>query len=300
MVYCPPPIIWSQALKKGEGMSFNQRSLVVLAVGCIFATQAARAQNIAGSVSGLVQDPQGAVVPGAKVTLVNEEQGTASARTVFTGPEGAFAFSPVLAGKYTLNVEAMGFKKYSQSGITLDVSQRLGLPPIGLEVGLTGESVTVEANAVQLETLNAERAGVVNGNQVVDIAINGRNYTSLLKTVPGIAADSGTGDVNVNGGRTMQNNFTLDGQNVTDIGVNQQFAYRISMDAIAEFKVSTNAQTAEFGRNDGAQIQVITKSGTRDFHGDGYWFKRGEFMNANTFINNFNGIQRQIYRYMDA
>jgi hypothetical protein len=113
---------------------------------------------------------------------------------------------------------------------------------------------------------------VVTGAQVVDIAINGRNYTSLLKTVPGIAADSGAGDVNVNGGRTAQNNFTLDGQNVTDIGVNQQFAYRISMDAIQEFKVSTNAQTAEFGRNDGAQIQVVTKSGSKDFHGDGYWY----------------------------
>ena len=98
----------------------------------------------------------------------------------------------------------------------------------------------------------------------------------------------------------MQNNFTLDGQNVTDIGVNQQFAYRISMDAIAEFKVSTNAQTAEFGRNDGAQVQVITKSGTTNFHGDGYWFKRGEFMNANTFTNNVSGIPRQIYRYLDA
>src|SRR3974390_252310 len=194
----------------------------------------------------------------------------------------------------------MGFKKYSESGITLDVSDRLGLPPIALEVGLTGESVTVEANAVQLQTLNAERSGVVTSAQVVDIAINGRNYTSLLKTIPGVAADSGTGDVNVNAGRTMQNNFTLDGQNVTDIGVNQQFAYRISMDAIAEFKVSTNSQTAEFGRNDGAQVQVITKSGTKDFHGNGYWFKRGEFMNANTFVNNYFGTPVPIYRYMDA
>src|SRR5262249_49850745 len=157
--------------------------------------------------------------------------------------------------------------------ITLDVNDRLGLPPIALQVGATGESVTVEASAIQLQTLTAEHSGVINGKQVVDLAINGRNYTSLMKTVPGISADSGTGDMSVNGGRTAQNNFTLDGQNVTDIGVNQQFAYRISMDAIAEFKISTNAQTAEFGRNDGAQVQVVTKSGTRDFHGDGYWFK---------------------------
>ena len=239
-------------------------------------------------------------MPSAKVTLTNENQGAGSARTVNTTGDGTFVFTPVLAGKYTVTVEMTGFKKYSQSGITLDVNDKLGLPTIALQVGATGESVTVEAAAVQLQTLSAERAGVVTGSQVVDIAINGRNYTSLLKTVPGIAADAGTGDVSSNGGRTAQNNFTLDGQNVTDIGVNQQFAYRISMDAIQEFKVSTNAQTAEFGRNDGAQVQVVTKSGTRDFHGDGYWFKRGEFMNANSFTNNLSGIQRPIYRFMDA
>ncbi len=269
-------------------------------VAALIALSLPIAAQTAGSISGAVQDSQGAVIPNAKVTLVNEAQGAGSARSVQTNAEGAFVFSPVLAGTYSLTVEMTSFKKYTQAGIILDVSQRLGLPPISLEIGTTGESVTVEANAVQLETQTAERSGVVTGSQVVDIAINGRNYTSLLKTVPGIAADSGTGDVNVNGGRTAQNNFTLDGQNVTDIGVNQQFAYRISMDDIAEFKVSTNGQTAEFGRNDGAQVQVITKSGTKDFHGDGYWFKRGEFMNANTFLNNISGIQRQIYRYMDA
>ncbi len=280
-------------------MSLQTRSTSLIAA-LLLSAAFLNAQNNAGSISGVVQDAQGAVVPNAKVTLINEEQGAGSARTSNTGGEGTFVFAPLLAGKYTVSVEMTGFKKYIQSGITLDVSDRLGLPPIDLQVGSIGESVTVEAAAVQLQTLNAERSGVVTGKQVVDIAINGRNYTSLLKTVPGIAADSGTGDVSANGGRTAQNNFTLDGQNVTDIGVNQQFAYRISMDAISEFKVSTNAQTAEFGRNDGAQIQVVTKAGTQAFHGDGYWFKRGEFMNANSFTNNLSGIQRPIYRYMDA
>jgi len=274
--------------------------LVLALAGLIIAGVPLRAQANAGSISGVVQDAQGAVVPSAKVTLTNDEQGAASARVVTSSSEGTFVFSPVLPGKYTVTVEMTGFKRYVQPAITLDVSDRLGLPPIALQVGATGESVTVEAAAVQLQTLSAERSGVVTGAQVVDIAMNGRNYTSLLKTVPGVAADSGTGDVSVNGGRTAQNNFTLDGQNVTDIGVNQQFAYRISIDAISEFKVSTNAQTAEFGRNDGAQVQVVTKSGTRDFHGDGYWFKRGEFMNANTFTNNISGIQLPLYRYLDA
>ncbi|HTA43261.1 MAG TPA: carboxypeptidase regulatory-like domain-containing protein [Bryobacteraceae bacterium] len=258
------------------------------------------AQANAGSITGTIQDQQGGVIPNAKVTLTNEQQGAASARDITTNAEGTFVFTPVLAGSYSLSVDVQGFKKYTQNDIVLDVSQKLGLPPISLQIGATGESVSVEANAVQLETQTAERSGVVTGSQVVDIAINGRNYTSLLKVVPGIPADAGTGDVSVNGGRTAQNNFTLDGQNVTDVGVNQQFAYRISMDAIAEFKVSTNSMTAEYGRNDGAQVQVITKSGAKSFHGDGYWFKRGEFMNANTFTNNFGGIQKAIYRYMDA
>jgi len=284
------------------------RLFLLVLIGLLGVAAAGWAQNIAGSISGVVQDPQGAVIPNAKVTLTNDAQGAASTRQVNTNPEGAFVFTPVLAGTYTVTVEVMGFKKYTQSTITVNVSDRLGLPPISLEVGATGETVNVEANAIQLETVNAERSGVVTGRQMVDIAINGRNYTSLLKTIPGIAADSGTGDVNANGGRTAQNNFTLDGQNVTDIGVNQQFAYRISMDAIAEFKVSTNAQTAEFGRNDGAQVQVVTKSGTKDFHGNGYWFKRGEFMNANTFTNNAQPVLSNgtlaapfpLYRYMDA
>src|SRR6516225_29184 len=166
-------------------MGFSVKKLVIISVALLVCAASVYAQNIAGAISGVIQDAQGSVVPAAKVSLTNEAQGAASTRVVATSPEGTFVFSPVLAGKYTVSVEMMGFKKYVQSGITLDVSDRLGLPPIALEVGLTGESVTVEANAVQLETLNAERAGVVNGNQVVDIAINGRNYTSLLKTVPG-------------------------------------------------------------------------------------------------------------------
>jgi len=279
---------------------FSNRSVLLAMTGCLVAASLLHGQNVAGAISGVVQDAQGAVVPAARVTLINDAQGEASARSLVTTAEGTFVFAPVLPGKYTVTVEMTGFKKYVQSGINLDASERLGLPAIGLEVGAPEESVTVEGKAVELETLNAERAGVVTGTQAVDIAINGRNYTSLLRTIPGVAADSGTGDVNVNGGRTMQNNFTVDGQNVTDIGVNQQFAYRISMDAIEEFKVSTNSQTAEFGQNDGAQIQVVTKSGTKQFHGDGYWFKRGDFMNANTFTNNVSGIPRQIYRYMDA
>src|SRR5206468_10575205 len=180
----------------------------------------------------------------------------------------------------------------------------MGLPAIVLEVGSQAESVTVEAAAVTLETVSAERSGIVTGRQMVDIALNGRNFASLLKLVPGVPADtapSGLGvNAYINGQRANQNNFTVDGQTVTDSGVNQQFAYRISMDAIAEFKVSTTSQSAEFGRNSGAQVQVASKSGTSEFHGGGYWFKRHEGWNANSFTNNRQGTPRQIYRFLTA
>ncbi|HLH30333.1 MAG TPA: Plug domain-containing protein, partial [Terriglobia bacterium] len=161
-----------------------------------------------------------------------------------------------------------------------------------------GESVTVEAETVQLETVSAERSGVVTGRQILDIALNGRDFTRLLKTVPGAPADAVSGSTTFNGQRANQNNFTVDGQTVTDSGVNQQFAYRISMDAIAEFKVSTTSQSAEFGRNSGAQVQVASKSGTSEFHGGGYWFKRHEGWNANSFINNRSNTPRQVYRFL--
>jgi hypothetical protein len=162
------------------------------------------AQNTAGSISSTVQDSQGAVIPNAKVTLVNEAQGAASARVLSTSPEGPFVFSPVLPGNYAVTVEVAGFKKYTQSHFVVDMNEKLGVSAISLEIGTAGESINVEANAVQLETLTAERSGVVTGSQVVDISINGRNYTSLLKTVAGIPADAGTGDVSANGGRTAQ------------------------------------------------------------------------------------------------
>ena len=191
---------------------------------------AAHAQNTAGSITGSIQDPQGAVIPNARVTLTNNAQGAASAREVTSNGEGVYLFTPLLPGTYTLTVEVTGFKKYTQSNLTVNVNDRLGLAAIALEVGSTGESITVEASAVQLETVTSERSGVVTGRQMVDIALNGRNFTGLLKTVPGSSAD---GIASFNGQRVNQNNYTVDGQTITDIGTNAQNAYRVNVDAIA-------------------------------------------------------------------
>src|SRR5215813_6964801 len=255
------------------------------------------AQNTSGSITGVVQDASGAVIPGAQVTLINQEQGVTFQQTI-TNEAGIYLLSPLPAATYTVTVELPGFKKYIKKDIKLFVNDKLGLPAIVLEVGSQADAITVEAGAVQLETVSAERSGVLTGRQMMDIALAGRNFTGLLASVPGAPADSSGGTASFNGQRNSQNNFTVDGQTVIDIGVNQQFAYRINTDAIAEFKVSTNSQGAEFGRNSGAQIQVVTKSGTPEFHGGGYWFKRHEGLNANTLTNNRQGIPRQLYRFM--
>jgi hypothetical protein len=257
------------------------------------------AQNTSGSITGNVQDASGAVIPGAQVTLVNQEQGV-TARETITNEAGIYLFSALPAATYTVTVELPGFKTYKKTDIKLFVNDRMGLPPIVLEVGSQAESVTVEAQTVQLETVSAERSGIITGRQILDIAMNGRDVTRLLKTIPGAPADTNAGTATFNGQRGNQNNFTVDGQTVTDSGVNQMFAYRISVEAIAEIKASTTGQTAEFGRNSGAQIQLATKSGTSDFHGGGYYYKRHEGWNANTFTNNRQGIPRQLYRKMQT
>ena len=173
-------------------------------------------QNTSGSITGVVQDASGAVIPGAQASLIDQVvQGVAPRQTI-TNEAGIFLFSALAAGTYTVTVELPGFKTYKKTDIKLFVNDRMGLPPIVLEVGSQSESVTVEAQTVQLETVSAERSGVVTGRQILDIALNGRDFTRLLKTVPGAPADAVSGSTTFNGQRANQNNFTVDGQTVTD------------------------------------------------------------------------------------
>lgn len=265
--------------------------LLVLA-GLVLAAMPVAAQLSSGMITGVVHDSQGAVVPGATVTLINQAQG-ATFRQLETGPEGSFVITPVPPGTYTLTVEKAGFKKYTRSDLVLNAADRLGLPPIVLEIGSVGESITVEASAVTLQTVSAERSGVITGNQVLNLASFGRNYSDLLKTVPGFNADT----QNANGLRSDQNATAVDGVLVFDTGCNCTGTWRVNIDTIAEFKVLTNGQQAEYGRAAGANITVVTKGGTREFHGGGYTFIRNEWMNANTFQNNYNGLPRPRARY---
>ncbi len=253
------------------------------------------AQQISGTITGVVKDSQQAVITGAKVVLINQAQGTS--REVETRVDGGFVFTPVQPGTYTVTVEAAGFKKFEQKDVNLSANDKIGLGDIVLSVGALTETVTVEAAAAVVQTQSAERSGVLTTRQVMDLAMTGRNFLDLAKTIPGVVYTGGLGGIQANGNRGNQNNLTLDGVTNVDTGSNGGMLATTNIDMIAEFKVITNSQPAEFGRSSGAQINVVTKSGTQDFHGTGYLFHRHEGLNANSWRNNIENKPRQFYRY---
>ena len=267
----------------------------LFAAGMLLCTAPLFAQNTAGSINGSVQDSQGAVIAGAKVAALNQEE-NAVITTVNTNREGVFVFNPLKVGTYTITVEAQGFKTFSQKNIVLNVNDALGLPPINMQVGGVNESVTVEANAVALETVTATRSSVVDNTQLTELPISTRTNvaTAYLREIPGNPPDS-TG--NFNGQRSGEVLNQLDGVTMMDAGNNgANFSY--SIEAIGEVKVSTNAFTAEFGRSGGYQVASVLKSGTTNLHGSGFWFHKNEGLNANSFTNNMQNIQKPLNRDM--
>lgn len=262
--------------------------LLLLAAACAYG------QQVSGTIAGVVRDSQQAVVAGAKVTLVNATQGFT--REGATNSEGYYLFTSLPPAAYTLTVEQAGFKKFEQRDIRIFASDRIDIN-VGLDVGQVTETVTVEAQALMVQTTGAERSGVITGQQVVDLALISRSFLDLVRVMPGVIYTGGLGGIMANGNRGNQNNLTVDGVTNVDTGSNGGELATLNIDQMAEFKVLTNSQPAEFGRSSGAQIQVVTKSGTRDFHGGGYLFHRHEGLNANSWRNNIDNRARNLYRY---
>jgi hypothetical protein len=281
--------------------------LVVLAL--VFSVAA---QEITGTILGTVKDPSGAVIPNATVTVLNTDKNVVI-RTVTSNTEGEYNAPLLPIGHYTLTVSAPGFKKTLQKDITLNVSDRLTFP-IVLQVGGAETEVTVEANALQVEQQSATASGLINGTQVRELSLNNRNYEQLVSLQPGVSygggdqlyvgvmnpnGDSNSVDFAINGARENSNNWTIDGADNVDRGSNSTLLNYPSVDSIAEFKVLRGMYNAEFGRSMGGQINVVTKSGESKFHGSLYEFFRNDVLNANTFFNNRDGIERQPLRYND-
>jgi hypothetical protein len=260
-------------------------------------------QTITGSIIGSISDPSGLPVAGAEVSLTQANTGVL--RKSKSGPDGAFVFNAVEPGAYNLSVVMSGFKKTDRTSINLTASERLSLGTIALEVGSVNESITVEAQGTAVQTASSERSGVLTGSQVDNLMIKGRNVISLLQLLPGVV-DTNDPDapnrnfgigLSVNGNRRNSNAVLLDGMTTTDSGVGWISALNVSMDAVAEVKVLLNNYQAEYGRMRGANVMMVSKSGSRDFHGSFNYFKRHEQFNANNFFNNRLRLAKPRYRY---
>ena len=264
---------------------------------------AAHAQSATASITGQVTDPSGAVVPGAKVTLLNPATG--ESRFTTSNQEGYYSFPVLLPATYRLTVEAPGFTQFIQENIHLDVGLALKVNA-ALSVGSATQSVVVTGAPPPLQTQTSSLGQVIDTQQILDLPTNGRNSYSFATLVPGVLAGPGFSSlpydeyadqfVSINGSRPNQSLFLLDG------GINSESAfngpgYFPSIDMVQQYKVQTNNFSAEFSNTAGGIINVITKSGTNAFHGSAYEFYRNDVLDANDFFSNRAGLPRGEFHY---
>jgi hypothetical protein len=270
--------------------------LVIALLSALALPGVAVAQVDRATLSGVVRDPDGAVLPGATVVVTNLATGVSSQQQ--TTETGSYLVVNLIPGKYQIDVELSGFKKSSQI-VTLEVGQRARVD-VPLEVGAFTETVTVEESTQLLNTSDATLGGVVPQIAVANLPLAIRNWDDLLALVPGVMGDryteqgggtsfGRTGGINVHGARSLQNNFLLDGVDNNSISENVQElttqVSRPSVDAIQEFKVVTSPYAAEYGRSPGAAVSVSTKSGTNDLRGTAYEYFRNDSMDAIDFFS---------------
>ena len=266
-------------------------ALLVLALPALARGQAS------GRISGTVTDASGAVVPGASVEAVN--RGTGHARAATTGADGFYAIPLLAPGHYDVKAALQGFRATLRQGIRVTVAETSRVD-FALQPGDLTESVTVLGDAPLVETGNATLGIVIEEKKIVDLPLNGRNFTQLGTLIPGVVAPpaalggaSGdatpggfgnvTGGFNVNGQRNQSNNFLLDGAANNDT-FNTGFVLRPPPDAIQEFKILTHSYSAEYGRNSGSVVNVVTKSGTNAWHGAAWEFNRNDALEARNFF----------------
>jgi Carboxypeptidase regulatory-like domain len=275
------------------------KTIMLLLVLPIAFCGVALAQEITGNLAGTVKDTTGAIVKGATV-VVTDSQKNVVVRTVETNDDGDFNVPNLPAGLYSVSVEATNFKKTVQNDLKVDVGQRRTIDVV-LEAGNISETVLVKADAVAVELATATASSLVSGQQARELSLNNRNWVQLVALAPGVSSDladqvyvgttnpdgqANTINLSVNGARSSQNTFTVDGADITDRGSNITIQAYPSVDSIGEFKVLRSLFPAESGRSGGGQINVVTRSGTDEFHGSAFEFIRNEAFNANNFLTN--------------
>jgi hypothetical protein len=260
-----------------------------------------------GSINGSVVDPSGSVIPGAHITLV--QLSTQSTREITTNAQGIFNLPSIVPGTYTLTIQAPGFREKKLENLAINGFQEVSFPNTKLEVGSGPASeVTVTAEQ-QLVKDSGERSETVQSQQVSDMPNNGRNWATLMKVIPGSNAIGDTGingreygyygyqDFNVNGKSDTTTQINLDGGSIVDHGSDAKVTVSPSLESIQEISFLTNNFTAEYGNRSGAIVNIVTKSGTNQYHGVAFENLRNEDLNANSWSNNYTGLPRSEYRY---
>lgn len=237
------------------------------------------------SLSGVVSDPTGAVIPGANLNLTNLETG--SGQTTVADAQGRYNYPQVTPGKYKLLAKHPGFSDVIVNNIELLVSTATTVNVTFEKVGATSTTIAVEASAVQVNTQDATLGNAINTQQILEVPSYLRNVAALLQFEPGVNTSG-----NVNGGKSDQANVTLDGVDVNDQNARAAFTsvLRVTLDSTQEFRTTTTNANADEGRSSGAQIALVTKSGTNQLHGSLYEYRRGTETAANTFFNNLAGV----------
>ena len=255
------------------------------------------AQKTSGTIRGVVTDPSGAVVANVPVTIKNNS--TSLERTVTTNTQGEYVAPELASGLYTLTVKAPNFKESVSSSVDLHTSST-EVVNIQLQVGSTSEQVTVAASEVQVQTDSAALGEVVTGEQVRELPLNGRSFVQLTQLQPGVsAADNFSAnnkgllagvDFSVNGNATTNNLFLVDGANNNDVGSNRTILIYPSIEAISEFKMLRNSYGPEYGQASGAVINIVTRSGSNQWHGDVLYFGRNDALNAEDWFSHAAGV----------
>ncbi len=280
-------------------MKHLRSALCVLLLLCLSSALLC-AQEITGDIRGIVNDPSGAAVAGATVEVTNTDR-NAVIRTVKSDASGNFAAAYLPIGHYKVTVKVQGFRDFEANNIVLNVHDRLTVDA-HLQIGSAAQTVSVNEAPTQIDLDNATASGLMTGNQVRQLTLVTRNYEQLVAALPGVSTNLASDQLfvgvsnpvgtsnqinfSINGARPTQNNWQIDGSDNVDRGANLTLLAYPSVDSIAEFNVLRSNYLPENGRSSGGEINVMTRGGTSQFHGDAYEFFRNDVFNANNYFNN--------------
>jgi hypothetical protein len=244
--------------------------------------------DITGRISGVVKDPSGAVIPGVAVTALNTQTGIR--QTVMTNVQGFYAFPALPIGLYEVDLHKSGFKDYRATNLVINVNSVLRVDAT-LQLGKVTQAVTVTSTALHVQTTSTQMGDVITGHSMVTLPLNGRTYLDLMALQPGVVpessggyGDASAGGVSVSGQREDANGFMINGGNVEG-GTNMTAVIIPDLDSIAEFRIITNNFNAEYGNYSGGLVNVATKSGTNQFHGDVFEFLRNPNLDSRNFFS---------------